>query len=114
MYMATTAGKKKGNQPAVAPTTAPPTTTTAPPTLTMLPTPTPTLKPTMARWLRGVVCDAAGVAIPNATVELHYGHFSFDGKLFEANTNEEGLFEFRRFLQALLHAVATDDRENSA
>ena len=113
LYTATTAGKK-GNQPAVAPTTSPPTTTTAPPTITMLPTPAPTLKPTMARWLRGVVCDAAGVAIPNATVELHYGHFSFDGKLFESKTDEEGLFEFEEVLTGVYYTLVArfDEREN--
>ena len=114
LYTATTAGGKKRNQPAVAPTTSPPTTTTAPPTMTMLPTPAPTLKPTMARWLRGAVCDAAGVAIPNATVELHYGHFSFDGKLFEATTDEQGLFEFEEVLTGVYYTLVArlDEREN--
>ena len=68
----------------------------------------------MARWLRGAVCDASGLPIPNATVELHYGHFSFDGKLFEAITDEEGLFEFEEVLTGVYYTLVArlDEREN--
>ena len=73
-----------------------------------------TLKPTMTRWQRGVVCDAASVAIPSATVELHYGHFAFNGKLFESMTDEQGLFEFEEVLTGVYYTLVArlDDREN--
>ena len=38
-----------------------------------------------AQTRRATAARSAGRS-QNATVELHYGHFSFDGKLFEATT----------------------------
>ena len=80
----------------------------------MLPTPTPTLKPTMARWFERRLRRGDALAIPNATVELHYGHFSFDGKLFESKTDEEGLFEFEEVLAGVYYTLVArlDEREN--
>ena len=45
---------------------------------------------------------------------MHYGHFSFAGKLFESKTDEQGLFEFEEVLTGVYYTLVArlDDREN--
>lgn len=110
----TRGGRALPTPPTAAPTTLAPTTTTAPPTTSPLPTAAPTLKPTIARWLRGVVCDEGGRPVANASVALHYGSFAFEAKLFEVFTDAAGLFAFELVLPGVYYTLVArfDGREN--